>query len=539
MINKKNSNGTLMNPSLSSRPTRNLICNGEIYNYKNLITQFDLGPCDLSSECDVEIILPLYIRNYDTNLSCDHCLIDALNLLDGDFAFILTENISTYVLDTVNCFAVRDHFGIKPLYYIKNTSNNIYMFISEIKGLPLDIINNTAFDINHVLPGNYWSFQNTVRHSNIMSTSDDYIEYYSINNYNDLNNCIVNKTDPNTLNNIYKNIIVMIEESIIIRYTSSQKPIGILLSGGFDSCIITAILVKYLVSINNDFTINPLHIFTVGDSLGDDDLDNMHATKFVEFLELKYNIILDHHIININEIEVLASDINNIIYSLESYDPTTVRDSIPFYYMLKYISEMTNIKVLLTGDGLDELCGYQNFKGLDDATFQKKSVSLVNSMHKYCLLRTDKISGNFGLEIRQPFINKNFIEYMLSIHPKIKREINYSTNDDPITKYIIRKAFEESIYGQVLIPESHLWRRQSRLSDSLTNFNIRLHTYFENNSVITDDIYNTNMLILNTENQNLQTLPRNKTEMYYRILFRNNFPNRDYIVDMFWEDIWN
>lgn len=535
MINKTKLDGTPNN--LKLRPIRNLICNGEIYNYKELSEQFNLNAFDLSSNCDVEIILPLYIKDYDSNILVDQCLINALNLIDGDYAFVLTENINTYVLNSVNCFAVRDPFGVKPLYYIKNITNNIYIFVSELKGLPINIIKNVSYDINNVLPGNYWSFQNTIRHSNISSTSGDFIEYYSIDNYNDLNSCIINKTDPDTLNTIYENIIRIIEDNVISRYKNSHKPLGILLSGGLDSCIITTLLVKYLVSINNDFTLNPLHIFTVGDSLGDDDLDNIYARKLIEFLEKKYDIVLDHHMININEIEVLASDINIIIYALETYDPTTVRDSIPFFYMLKYISENTNIKALLTGDGLNQLCGYRQFKDLDNLTFQQKSVKLLKNMHKYSLLRTDRISGNFGLEIRQPFINKTFIEYMLSIHPKIKRDISYSNEDSTITKYIIRKAFENSIYGEVLLPDIHLWRRQSRVSDSLTNFNLRLTKYFEEN--ITDSMYNTNMLILNTENQNQNTLPKNKEDMYYRIFFRNNFPNRDYLVNMFWTDIWN
>jgi asparagine synthase (glutamine-hydrolysing) len=535
MINKTKLDGS--SNDLKLRPVRNLICNGEIYNYKDLIEQFNLNEFDLSSNCDVEIILPLYIKDYDSNISVDQCLIKALNLIDGDYSFVLTENINTYVLNSVNCFAVRDPFGVKPLYYIKNITNNIYIFISELKGLPINIIKNVSYDINYVLPGNYWSFQNTIRHSNINSTSGDFIEYYSIEHYNDLNNCIINKTDPDTLNSIYEYITTIIEDNVISRYKNSNKPLGVLLSGGLDSCIITALLVKYLVSINNDFTLNPLHIFTVGDSLGDDDLDNIYAKKLIEFLEQKYNIVLDHHMININEIEVLASDINSIIYALETYDPTTVRDSIPFFYMLKYISENTNIKALLTGDGLNQLCGYRQFKDLDNLTFQQKSVKLLKNMHKYSLLRTDRISGNFGLEIRQPFINKTFIEYMLSIHPKIKRDISYSNDDSTITKYIIRKAFENSIYGEVLLPDIHLWRRQSRISDSLTNFNLRLTKYFEEN--ITDSMYNTNMLILNTENQNQNTLPKNKEEIYYRIFFRNNFPNRDYLVNMFWTDIWN
>lgn len=537
VMNKKNPDGSLLYPSLNSRPTRNLICNGEIYNYQTLINKFNLCACDLSSKCDVEIILPIYISNYDSNVSCDQCLIDALNLIDGDYAFVLTENINTYVLDSVNCFAVRDNFGVKPLYYVKNTFNNVYIFISEIKGLPLNIIKNVSYEINYVLPGHYWSFQNTIGHQNINSTSGDFIQYYSIDHYNDLNNCIINKTDPDTLNGIYEFISSIIEENVLSRYRNTDKPVGILLSGGFNSTLITALVVKYLVSIKNDFTLNPLHIFTVGDTLGSDDLDNSYAQKFIVFLENKYNIVLDHHLININEIEVLSSDINNIVYLLESYDPTTVRESIPFYYMIKYISSNTNIKVLLTGDGLNELGGYDQFKNLSDILFQQKSIQLLKTLHQHNLLRTDKISSNFGIEIRQPFINKTFIEYILSIHPIIKREVNYSNKSLPITKYIIRKSFENSIYGEELIPDSHLWRNPSKLSESLTNFNLRLNNYL--NQSMTDNTYNSNMSILNTEGQNQQTLPKNKQDMFYRILFRNNFPNRDYIINMFWTDIWN
>ena len=533
MINKK-VNGQLFYPMLKSRPIRQLICNGEIYNYNDLVTEFDFKECNLSSTCDVEIILPLYIKNYDSSISCNQCLTEALDLIDGDYVFVLTENINTYILDTVNCFAVRDKFGVKPLYYVKNILNNIYIFISEMKGLPLAVIENKSFDINYVLPGNYWSFQNSIIHPNI---NNDFIEYYSIDRYKDLNNCVINTTDPDTLNNVYKNIRLLIEEMIISRYSNSQKSVGILLSGGFDSCIITTLLVKHLVHINHDFILNPIHIFTVGDTLGNDDLDNTFATNLINFLETKYNIILNHHIININEIEILTSDINNIIYALETYEPVTVRDSIPFYYLLRYISENTNVKVLITGDGLNQLCGYQNFKGLNDQTFQEKSVELIKKMYQHTLLRTDKISGNFGLEIRQPFINTKFIEYILSIHPKIKREINYSNEQLPITKYIIRKTFETSVYGEEILPDTLLWRTQSRLSDTLTNLNLRLNNYFE--SYMSDDLFNSNMLILNTENQNQKTLPRSKEQMYYRMFFRKYFPNRDYIVDIFWDDIWN
>lgn len=531
MVNRK-VNGVLICAELKTRPIRQLICNGEIYNYDSLVSEFNFGQCDLSSNCDVEIILPLYIKDYNTDITVDRCLINALNLLDGDFAFILTENINTYQLSTLNCFCARDPFGIKPMYYVKNNLN-IYIFVSEIKALPTSIIQNPTFYINYLEPGNFWSFQNTIN-----STNNGFTKYYNIDKYMSLDNCILNNTNPDTLNDIYSNIQNIIQESIISRYNSSQKPVGILLSGGFDSCLLTALLIKYLVSISNDFTTNALHIFTIGDTNSIDDLDCIFAKEFVEYLEAKYSIDLNHHIININNIELLTTEnvINEIIYALESYEPTTVRDSIPFYYLLRYISENSNVKVLISGDGLNELGGYKNFKGLDDQTFQECSVNLIKNMYKYNLLRTDKLSGNFGLEIRQPFINKTFIEYMLSIHPKIKRENYFSNDQSPITKYIIRKAFDNSIYGEQLIPDDYLWRTQSTITNSLTNFQLRLNHFFETN--MTNDYFNTNLSTLRSEGQYENTLPITKEEMYYRLLFRKNFPNRDYIVDSFWTDIW-
>ena len=108
-------------------------------------------------------------------------------------------------------------------------------------------------------------------------------------------------------------------------------------------------------------------------------------------------------------------------------------------------------------------------------------------MYKYNLLRTDRISNSFRLEIRHPFINKKLIEYILSIHPKIKRENVYSQKSLPITKYIIRKAFEKNVYNEEVMPENILWRQQSCLSNSLTNFELRLNIFFE--SYISDDIF--------------------------------------------------
>lgn len=510
---------------LMARPQRNLLCNGEIYNYTALKDSNGFTDKDLASICDVEIILPLYIK-FNVTKNSQLALIDTINTIEGDFAFILTENINTFQLSSVNVYAVRDFIGIKPLYYIKNISNNLYMFISEIKGLPDNVIKNASYNISHVIPGTIWSFQNNF----------DFIEYFSFNRYNNLDNCTINTADPDTLNSVYTRLQQLMTDSIISRYTSSNRPVGILLSGGFDSSLIVSIVVKYLVSINNDFVNNPLHIFTVGDSLGSDDLDSNYATDFVKYIETKYNIILYHHIIHINSIEILTSDLNDIIYTLETYEPKVVRDSIPFYYLLRYIKQNTNVQVLLTGDGIDELCGYNQFKDLDYQTFQNKSVELLQNLYKYDLIRTDRISSKFSLEIRQPYLNKQFVEYVLSIHPKLKNEERYSLIEEPITKYILRNAFNSNIIGEEILPDSVLWRPVQCLGQCLTNFEVRLINFF--NASMSDADYNTSVNLLVNDNQKTSTLPTTKEQLFYRLIFRKYFPNRDYLVDKFWDNIW-
>lgn len=507
---------------LSIRPKRQLLCNGEIYNYAELIGTNNFDDHDLQSTCDVEIILPMYIK---------YGLSEMLNQLNGDYAFVLTENINTYKLNTVNVYAARDFLGIKPLYIVKNAELNFIMFISEIKALPFHIIKNPSYYIEQIPPGCYWSFAN-----------NNFTTFYDLSQFSDVANCQITSTSPDSLMSIYFNINSILTESIVSRYTSTDKPIGILLSGGFDSCIITSILIEYMINTqhyNFDINKNNFEIFTIGDNLNSEiDLDVSYAKRFVQFLEDKYSIDIVHHIVYVNEIEILASDIEKIIYHLETYEPETIRESIPYYYLFKYIYANTNVKVLLSGDGVDELCGYHNFNDLDDILFQQKSVDLLKNMCKYDLLRSDRLSNTFSLEVRFPFLDKVFIEYILNLHPKLKRQGYYSNEHLPVNKYIIRKSFESTINnGITLLEHDILWRSHNCICESLTNFELRLNNFL-NESMTTIDFNNSLTNLLSEQNINSNTLPKTKQEMYYRLIFRKFYPNRDYLIKKFWDDLW-
>jgi len=511
---------------LKSRPIRKLVCNGEIYNYNNLKEIHKFNNKDIQSNCDVEIILPLYIQYINENNTPDESIIKTLNDLYGEFALVLTENIDTFITDSINIFVARDFLGIKPLFYISNTENTFWMFVSEIKAIPYFVINNKDYNIIQVPAGSYWSFQNVINNKNSKDLSKCFTKYYDITKYRNIDSCTICNTDPDTLDSIYSNINSILTNSVIKRYANTIRPIGILLSGGFDSSIIVSIIMKYLK--NSDACV--IHLFTIGDSLGSSDIDIEYTKDFIILLETKYpNINIEHHMININEIEILTIDIDKIIYILETFDYKTIQQSIPFYYLFKYISEKTDIKILLSGDGLNDLCGH--YTNLDDNEFQSKSVDVLCNLSKYNLLRTDRISQSFGLEIRHPFLDKIFVEYILSIHPKIKTKQIYKNTKEPIEKYIIRKSFD--IDNEIIINENILWRSKSCLCNSLTNFELRLTNYFNNS--ISDQEYN---LYLNNLMQipgiNNLTLPSTKEQLFYRKIFDKYYPNRSYLVPTFW-----
>jgi asparagine synthase (glutamine-hydrolysing) len=511
-------------PELRNRPNRRLICNGEIYNYKELVEDNEFTDKDLTSKCDVEVILPLYIK---------HGLENTLEKLDGEYSFILTDNIKTFKLRSLNVYACRDYLGLRPLYYVKNNEMSVCIFLSEIKSLPSYILKNPSYSIQSVVPGTYWSFQKS-----IMNKHDEFITYYSLDKFKDISVCNIESTQPDSINLIYKNLQDKIKKSVISRYNMSDRNVGILLSGGFDSVLLTSLVIEYLHQNNYDFKNNPFHVFTLGDTLGGEDLDCNHATEFVNYLENKYSIDIHHHIINVNEMTVLNSDIEKVIYHLETFEPETIRESLPYYFLMNYIKTKTNVKVLLTGDGLDEFGGYENFNNLDDTTFQEKSVKLIQNLHKFDLLRTDRIGNMFSLEIRHPYLNKELIEYILTLHPKFRRPGYYSSDKSPISKYMFRKAFETNVYGNELIPSQFLWREHQCLCHSLTNFELRLKNYI--NDLISDEEYNTFIkILLNELSINMKTLPKTKEEMYYRKIFRQFYKGRDYLIDIFWDDIWN
>ena len=327
-----------------------IINNGEIYNYKELIQKYNFI---MKTDSETEVILHMYY-----NFGIERTLKE----LNGEFAFI--------IYDKSNIIIARDHIGIRPLFYGCNAENEIFV-ASELKAIYFFVDNAKQF-----LPGYFM-------------VNFKYTQYYNYKyeqiNYENEN--IIQQT-------IYKSL----DEAVKLRLIGERK-IGAYLSGGLDSSIIVSLISKYIKQFD---------VFSVGieDNLYTDDI--LHAAELVSFLN-NQGCNITHHIVRFTINEAIKF-IPKIIYALESYDTTTIRASIGQYILAKYIKKNTDIKILFSGEGADELGGYSYFKKApNEQEFFNENIKLLKELHMFDVLRTDRTTSRHGLEVRVPFLDKNFL----------------------------------------------------------------------------------------------------------------------------------
>jgi asparagine synthase (glutamine-hydrolysing) len=386
-----------------------LMCNGEIYNYKNLAKKYNI---DLLTKSDCEISIHLYKL-----LGIDECI----KQLDGVFSFIIYDSIKNkYIIG-------HDPIGIRSLYWYwcENDNNlKIDLFVSsELKCLN-ELVYNNVHKIEMYPPGSYTIYD-------ITNDTLDTVKYYKLSfNYLHDNNDIIIK-------NIKDKLFTAVNKRLL-----SDRKIGCLLSGGLDSSIITYLTASIIGSKN-------LKTFSIGLE-GSEDL--IAAQKVADYLKT------DHTSIIISQNELLNA-IEPTIKQIESYDITTVRASTPMYLLSKYIKENTDVVVILSGEGSDEASGsYLYFHNAPSPEeFQKESLRLINDVQYFDVLRGDKTTAGNGLEIRVPFFDKEFINYYMSINPEKKMIIN------GYEKYYLRKAFQNDL------PKEIVWRRKEGFSDGVSS----------------------------------------------------------------------
>ena len=437
-----------------------LAANGEIYNHKELKNKLSIH-YDFTTQSDCEIILALYTEKGT----------DFLNDLNGIFAFAL------YDEKTENYLIARDHLGIIPLYMGWDSEKNFFV-ASELKALE-----GYCKEIKIFPPGHYFS-----------STNSQLTCWYE---------CKWEKYD--NVKNKSSNISLLKQSlsNAVKRQLMSDVPYGVLLSGGLDSSITSAIAKLYCekrVETNDQKSAwwPTLHSFAVGLKNSPDLYAAKKASKHIGTV---------HHEIVFTIQEGLDA-IKDVIYHLETYDVTTIRASIPMYLMARVIKSM-GIKMVISGEGADEIFGgYLYFHKAPSAEeFHNETIRKLKKLHQYDCLRANKSLAAWGIEGRVPFLDKEFLDVAMSLNPYDKM-----ISDKRIEKWILRKTFED------LLPKEIAWRQKEQFSDGVGyNWIDELKKIV--NKEVSDNLYN------NAQKRFPINTPLNKEEFYYRNIFESFFPS--------------
>jgi len=447
-------------PLFSNDKNLVLAANGEIYNHVELRSKLN-SKYEFQTNSDCEIILALY-KEKGPNF------IDDLN---GIFAFAL------YDVRADSYLVARDHMGIIPLYMGWDKNGTLFV-ASELKSLE-----STCTKVELFPPGNYY-----------YSKENGFNKWYD-REWRKFENVKGNDTIIADIRNGL--------EQAVQRQLMSDVPYGVLLSGGLDSSVTSAIAKKYsqmrIESGNSEEAWWPqLHSFSVGLE-GSPDLDA--ARKVAD------HIGTIHHEIEFTIQEGLDA-IKDVVYNLETYDVTTVRASTPMYLMARVIKSM-GIKMVLSGEGADELFGgYLYFhKAPNPEEFHKETVRKLDKLHMYDCLRANKSLAAWGIEGRVPFLDKEFIDIAMQINPNDKM-----ISGNRMEKWVVRKAFED------LLPESIVWRQKEQFSDGVGYSWIDTLKKLVDEKVSDHEIKNARFRFP------IQT-PLSKEEFYYRSIFESHFPS--------------
>ncbi|VTQ03048.1 asparagine synthase B [Sphingobacterium daejeonense] len=437
-----------------------LAVNGEIYNHQEL--RNSLPNYQFSTQSDSEVVLALYLEKGQS-------FVEELN---GIFGFAL------YDAREDSFFIARDQMGIIPLYYGKDEFGQFFV-ASELKSLE-----GFCTEIEQFPPGHYLYSKESLEPQRWYKR-----EWESYDAVKD------NETD---IAKLRKGL-----EDAVHHQLMSDVPYGVLLSGGLDSSVIAAITKKFAskrIESNDqeDAWYPQLHSFAVG-LVGSPDL--VAAQKAAD------HIGTIHHEVNFTIQEGLDA-IRDVIYHLETYDVTTIRASTPMYLLARVIKSM-GIKMVLSGEGSDELFGgYLYFHKAPNAKeFHEETVRKLKKLYLYDCLRANKSLAAWGVEGRVPFLDKEFMDIAMTINPEDKM-----IRDGRMEKWVVRKAFED------YLPESIAWRQKEQFSDGVGYSWIdTLKAQAEQKVSDTEFETAASRFPINT--------PKNKEEYLYRSIFESHFPS--------------
>ncbi|MCD8388097.1 MAG: asparagine synthase B [Bacteroidales bacterium] len=457
---------SIVDPESGGQPLRTadgkviLSVNGEIYNHRQIRKRYE-GKYQFLTGSDCEVILALY-RDKGP---------DFLEELNGIFAFALYDEENDFYM------VARDHIGVIPLYMGFDTEGNRY-FASELKALE-----GYCDAIEPFLPGYVYD-----------SRTDEMRQWYK----RDWEGYDAVKDNETSISALRQAL-----EQAVERQLMCDVPYGVLLSGGLDSSVISAIAAKYaphrIEEEGREAAWWPrLHSFAVG-LKGAPDL--AAARKVAD------HIGTVHHEIHYTVQEGIDA-LRDVIYHIETYDVTTVRASTPMYLLSRFIKSM-GIKMVLSGEGADEIFGgYLYFHKAPNAEeFHKETVRKLSKLHLYDCLRANKALSAWGVEGRVPFLDKEFMDVAMRLNPADKMAGN-----GKIEKWVVRKAFED------LLPKEIVWRQKEQFSDGVG------YSWIDSLKLLAASQV-TDAMMKNAARRFPINPPQNKEEYFYRSIFEEHFPS--------------
>lgn len=491
-----------------------LVCNGEIYNYKQLYSMMPGIKPQTHSDC--EVIIYLYKR---------YGIQQCLRMLDGYFAFILVDADTIYV--------ARDTFGVRPLFVAEVSrtdmfhtdysnvacySPRFYAFASELKGI-VGLFNGIKVSVERMEqfpPGTYSVFkldevdEASLRNCLYNHSRDEYEtpQYWECVEKEVAwrvigGNAICSATSvPDVFTDIRTTFIAAVKK----RVETTERKIACLLSGGLDSSMVTALVARTLKTMGRT---EPLETYSIGFA-GSDDLK--YARIVADYVGT------DHHEVIVTEKEFLDV-IPEVIHAIESYDTTSVRASVGNYLVSKYISENSDAKVIFNGDGSDEVMGGYLYMGLapDAIEFDRECVRLLKNIHYFDVLRSDKCIASNGLEARTPFLDTAFVQKYLSFNTNFR----FHTRLEKQEKYLFRTAFA----SEGLLPSEVLFRKKEAFSDGVSKHS---RSWYQ----IIQEHVNTLDVNMNTRYEHNQ--PTTREQHYYRSIFEKYYPGCGEVIPYFW-----
>lgn len=433
-----------------------VVCNGEIYGFEKIKSALIEKGYSFKSGSDCEVLLPMY-NEYGT---------DMFAMLDAEYACIIYDSKSREFI------AARDPIGIRPLYYGYDETGDI-VFASEAKNLTA-----IAKEIKPFPPGHYYKDGKFICYNDITKVET-----------------VINDSLENVCRNIHDKLVAGVEKRL-----AADAKVGFLLSGGLDSSLVCAIAAR-----KSD---KPIRTFAIG--MNTDAIDLKYAKQVADYIKS------DHTEVIITKDDVINA-LEKVIYSLGTYDITTIRASIGMYLLCKAIHEQTDIRVLLTGEISDELFGYKYTDFAPSAEeFQKESVKRIRELHMYDVLRADRCISVNSLEARVPFGDLDFVKYVMAINPEMKMN-KYNKG-----KYLLRHAFE----GDYL-PHDILYREKAAFSDAVGHSMVDYLKQYAEEKYTDDEL-------ASKSQKYTHAAPFTKESLLYREIFEKYYSGQSEMVVDFW-----